>query len=340
MPEEKTSEVSLTDFKKKVWIATAIIAFVLICILILKTLFSVLLLVFAGIIMAVYFISFAGMLQKYLHCPNKYSVLIAVIINIILIVIFFWFAGIRLQEQASVLSDKLPATIENAKAKMSQSSIGKKVIDYLSSGTDSKKMNAAIKSFFSSTFGILSDVYIIILIGLFFTASPKTYKNGFISLMPEKVKQKTNDLLNCLYDVLQKWLLSMIIGFFFIAILSGLGLWIIGIPLIFTLALIAGLFNTIPNFGPLLALIPAVLLALMQGTTTALVVAGVYTFIQIIQTSVTQPIIQKKMVSLPPVLTIVGQVALGLLGGFWGVLLAVPFVAVVKTVVTKLYFKK
>ena len=108
-------------------------------------------------------------------------------------------------------------------------------------------------------------------------------------------------------------------------------------PLVLTLALIAGLLNFIPNFGPLIALIPATLIALLQGTSTAIIVICMYTGIQIIQSGVEQPLVQKKMVNIPPALTIMGQVALGTLGGFWGVLLATPLVVIIMTIVNDLY---
>lgn len=62
--------------------------------------------------------------------------------------------------------------------------------------------------------------------------------------------------------------------------------------------------------------------------------------IQIVQSTVTQPLIQKKMANIPPALVIFGQVAMGLLGGFWGVLLASPIIAIIMTVVDKIYIKK
>ena len=111
-------------------------------------------------------------------------------------------------------------------------------------------------------------------------------------------------------------------------------------PLILTLALIAGILNLIPNFGPFIALIPAVLLALMQGVNTAIIVACMYTFVQIVQSAVTQPIIQKKMVNLPPALLIFGQVAFGMVGGLWGVLLTGPILALIMTTVNELYVKE
>ncbi|MEO8415961.1 MAG: AI-2E family transporter [Ginsengibacter sp.] len=143
-----------------------------------------------------------------------------------------------------------------------------------------------------------------------------------------------------IHQVLKNWIKGQLFGFLFIGVLTGLGLWALGMPLILTLALIAGLLNFIPNFGPVIALIPAGLIGLTQSTTTAILVLCLYTFIQVVQSAVTQPLIQKKMVSVPPALIIFGQVAMGLLAGFWGVLLATPVVAIIMTVVNKLYVEK
>ena len=106
------------------------------------------------------------------------------------------------------------------------------------------------------------------------------------------------------------------------------------------LALIAGVLNFIPNFGPIVALIPGVLLASMQGPNTALIVAAIYIVVQIFQSAVTQPLIQQKMVDIPPALTIFAQVAFGMLAGFWGVLMATPIVALLIKIVNRLYVER
>ncbi len=176
--------------------------------------------------------------------------------------------------------------------------------------------------------------------GLFFTAGPSVYKRGIIHLLPPKAKDKGKELLDKLNTVLKKWLKGQIIGILFIAILTAIALIIIGMPLVLTLALIAGLLNFIPNFGPIIALIPAVLIGLLQGTNTAIIIVCTYTFIQIIQSAIEQPLIQKKMVNIPPALIIISQVAMGALGGFWGVILATPITAVLMTIVNDLYVKQ
>ena len=158
--------------------------------------------------------------------------------------------------------------------------------------------------------------------------------------MPATAKDKGANILNGIHQVLKNWIKGQLFGFAFIAVLTALGLWAIGMPLVLTLALIAGLLNFIPNFGPIIALLPAALMALMQGTTTLLLVLCLYTLIQVVQSAVTQPLIQKKMLSIPPALIIFGQVAMGLLGGFWGVLLATPVVAIKMTLVNTLYVER
>jgi predicted PurR-regulated permease PerM len=327
-------------FSKKIWITGGIFSLLIILILLFKTLFSVILLALAGILLAVYFRGFANMLHRTLHWPNKLCIFLSVFINIILVAGFFWFVGARLQQQISELSDTLPQTIQHAKEQIGQTKTGTKVLAYINNSVKSIKTESFAKHFFSSSFGVLSDLYIVLLFGIFFTADPLLYKKGVIHLLPEKAKEKGDQLLDELNTVLKKWLKAQIIGFFFIAIFTGIGLWIVGMPLILTLALIAGILNFIPNFGPLIALIPAVLLALMQGFSTAIIVASIYTGVQIIQSAVTQPIIQQKMVSLPPALTIFAQVAFGMLAGFWGVLLATPIVVIILKIVNSLYVDK
>lgn len=290
--------------------------------------------------MCVYFHGCASVIRRKLKIGKTFSLILSLLLNVIIIGLFLWFVGARLSSQIDQLSETLPQTIENAKNWLSNQPMGPRIMDYATSSLDSGKASATIKSFFSSTFGIISDFYIVLLLGLFFTANPNVYRRGMIHLIPPSGKDKAAELWDRLNTLLRNWLKGQIFGFFFIAVLSGLGLWALGMPLILTLALIAGLLNFIPNFGPIIALIPAVLLGLTQGTQTALLIIGLYTFIQIIQSTVTLPLIQKKMVSVPPGLLAFSQIAMGILAGFWGVLLATPLIAIIMTLVNKLYVER
>lgn len=108
----------------------------------------------------------------------------------------------------------------------------------------------------------------------------------------------------------------------------------------FTLAIIAGLLNFIPNFGPLIAMAPAVMVALMQGPTTALLVAGLYIVVQVIESNFITPQVQKRLIELPPALIIIAQLLMGVLTGGWGLLLATPLMAILMVLVQELWVKK
>lgn len=337
--EKKEQNTKQESFAGKVWIATGIVALVMIVLLLFKVLFSVILLTFAGLLVAVFFHGFGDLIQRNLHLSRTLSVVLSVMVTLLLVVAFFWFVGGRLSQQVSDLSNTLPQTVEQAKSQLSQSALGQKLLDQLQSTSSNEKLKSAARQLFSSAYGALSDLYIILLLSLFFTVSPTLYKRGVVHLLPPNAKDKGDDLLGKLYTVLKKWLKAKIVGTFFIAIFTGAGLLIIDFPLVLTLALIAGILNFIPNFGPLIALIPAVLLALLQGTSTVLVIICLYTGVQVVQSAILQPLVQQKMVNMPPALIIISQLAMGTLGGFWGVLLATPTVLVIMTLLNELYVK-
>lgn len=328
------------SYSKKIWIAGAILSLMIILLVLIKFIFSILLLVLAGVLISTYFHGCANIIHKKLHLSKKWSLGISTVINILLIIAFFWYVGARLQQQAAELSDTLPKTIEHLRTQMEQQPLGNKILNFLENSGNSQMTTAFVKNFFSSGFGIVSDLYIILLLAAFFIASPSLYKNGLIKLLPPNAKDKGKEILAKLNEEFKKWLQGQIFGFFFIAVLTALGLWILGLPLILTLALIAGLSNFVPNFGPVIAAIPAILLGLTLGTSVAVFVACLYVLIQIIQSAVTQPLIQQRMLSIPPALIIFGQVVMGLMAGFWGVLLATPVIVIIMTLVNKLYIEK
>jgi predicted PurR-regulated permease PerM len=119
--------------------------------------------------------------------------------------------------------------------------------------------------------------------------------------------------------------------------LTTIGLWILGVPLAFTLGVLAGILNFVPNFGPWIAAIPAVLVAFLQGPQQALYVGLLYIALQSIDGYILTPIVDRRSVELPPVLTIVAQVLLGLAFGFVGILLASPLTAVAMILIKTLY---
>lgn len=328
------------SFVQKVWIVIGIALLAVVLLLLLKAIFSVLLLVLAGALIALFFHGFRGLVKRKTRWSYTASMTAACLITFLFVAGLVWLMGAKVQAQVAELSETLPKTIEKTKASLESSALGKKIVETATSSESADKAKALAESLFRTSFGILGDVYVILFLGIFFTVSPKLYADGFVKLMPPPARQTTSGILKQIGTNLQKWLKGKLFAMLVVFILTAIGLAIMGIPLWLTLAIIAGLLNFIPNFGPIIAMIPAVLIGFLQGPTTALLVAGLYIFVQVLESNFITPSVQKKLIKIPPALIIITQLIMGVLTGGWGLVLATPLVAILMVVIEKTYLKE
>ena len=324
-------------YPQKIWIAGGILAFIAIIILLFRATFSVMLLLLAGTLIAVYFRGLSGYICRKTNWKEGACLATSIIGSLLLLIFVFWMIGAKFQAQVAALTETLPTTIENAKTYLQKSAIGKKIVEKISSPQTQKNIETTAGTLFKSTFGILGDIYVVLFIGIFFTVSPKLYKSGIVKLAPPGHQKKTDDVLRKLAENLKKWLKGQLLAMLVVTILSSIGLAIIGVPMWLALAIIAGLLNFIPNFGPLIAMLPAVLIGLMDSSTTALLVAGLYILIQVLESNFITPMVQQKLVSIPPALIIIAQLLISPLTGAWGLVLATPLMVIIIVLVKELY---
>lgn len=327
-------------FHQKVWIFCSVTALFVALLWFFKVTFSVFLLILAGTLISLFFHGLSQLIKRKLHLSSKVSLLMAVILTFVIIGLISWFTGARIQAQITELAKTLPLTVNNAKEKLATTSLGQKILEKTSSDEASNKVYSFISSFFNSTFGAFGDLYVVLFLGIFFTFSPKTYINGFIGLIPPEARPRAKSTIERLGFTLTKWLKGQMFAMFIIFTLTGIGLTVLGVPMAIALALIAGLLNFIPNFGPLIAMAPAILIALTLSVNKAIIVAVLYILVQILESNIITPSIQKKLINIPPALSILAQLFMGILSGGWGLVLATPLVAIVMIIVQETYIKK
>ena len=342
MAREKTStsttKTELT-YIQKVWQTVAIIALLVIVILIARVAFNVLLMVLAGSLISIYFNGLAGIIKRKTRINAKWSLFISIAGSFAVLGVLLWFMGTTIQVQIAQLSKTLPGTINTARAKLAESPIGHQILEYLS-GDNSKQLMATAQQFFSTSFGVLGNLYVILLLSIFFTVSPSLYTNGIILLFPVQHKEHAREIINRICVSLTGWLKSTILSIVLITIMLTIGLTIMGIPAALVLALFAGMLKIVPNFGSAIAMIPGVLLALTISTNTAIIVALIYIVSQTVVSNIVTPLVQKKMINLPPALTIISQVIMGTLSGGLGIILSVPLLAIIFILIEELYINK
>lgn len=192
-------------------------------------------------------------------------------------------------------------------------------------------------SAFNLASGLLGNAVVVAFIGLFAAASPGTYRRGVLSLVPRGRRRRVGEVLDEMAAALRRWLVGQLAAVVLIALTTWAGLALIGMPGALLLGLQAGLVNFIPYLGPVVAAVPILLAAMAQGTPMVLWALGVHLVIQTVEGYVLAPLIQKRAVDVPPVLTLAAVMLFGALFGALGVALATPLVAALKVAVARLY---
>lgn len=328
------------SFPQKVWVAGGVGALIVVLLLLFRATFGVLLLVLAGTLIAVFFRGLSGLIERKTGWNEKLCLALSIITTLITLGLLIWLLGAKVQSQAQSLSQTLPSTLDQARTELSKSSFGKTIVDKLSSTGAQQKGQSLVKLLFTSTFGVLGDLYVVLFVGIFFTVSPRSYTDPLVKLIPSAGQKKARDVLAGIGDSLKKWLKGKLFAMLVVFILTSIGLLILGVPMWLVLALIAGLLNFIPNFGPLIALIPAVLVAFLQGPSTALWVAGLYILVQVLESNFITPLVQQKLISIPPAAIIIAQMLIAPLTGGWGLVLATPLMVILMVVVKEAYLKR
>jgi predicted PurR-regulated permease PerM len=250
-------------------------------------------------------------------------------------------ALILVSNQFEQLAENLPRSLERLREYIPIPAWSQALTSRLSEAdqrvsTDSN-LFSGITAMFSTTRGMWTNLVIILTVGVYTAAAPHTYIHGFIHWIPSSKQARMQHILDELHETLQRWLVGTAISMGAIALLTTLGLWLLDVPLALILGLLAGLLEFIPFIGPLLSVVPAALLGLLDSPTTALYVILLYLAIQQLEGLILMPLIQQRAIHLPPALIITAQLVIGVLVGGIGLLFATPLTAVAVVLIKSLY---
>jgi predicted PurR-regulated permease PerM len=298
---------------------------------------------FCAVLLAIFLYGLAGWMRRYTNLSHGVSVLLVSILLLTTLGLSIWGLAPSVTEQIRNLRNDLPESARQASEFLSQYSVGRTIIEQLPSAeqvigyVNNAGFLSQVGGVFSSTLGAIADFFIVILLAIYLAIEPGLYVRGITKLFPIERRERVREILYQIVDTLSWWLIGKFGSMLAIGVMTWIGLWIIGVPLSLSLGLIAGLLSFIPNFGPILSAIPAILLGFITSPITALYVAGLYVLVQILESNIITPIIERRTVELPPALTVVFQLSLGVLVGGLGLVLATPILAVVMVLVQTVY---
>lgn len=302
-----------------------------------------LLLIFACILFSILLYKLSEIVHRRFHLRRTLSLVLVVLSITAVFGLGGWAMAPQIAEQSSQLAKEIPAAIERLQGEVAQHPLLKRVVAELPPPQDIvKQMSSIVPSaglFFSGVIGALGNIVIIIFVGIYFAASPGVYTGGFIRLVPQAKRGRAREVMQEMGDSLSSWLLGKAVSMLIVGVTTAIGLSLLGVPLALILGVIAGLLDFIPYLGPIMAGIPAVLLALSISPDLALYALLLFAAINMLEGYVLQPMIEAKAIELPPALVIVMQLVFGTLFGFAGVALATPLAAVLSVLVKMLYIE-
>lgn len=332
---------SRRSFPQRVLVTVGIVAVSLIMLYLIVVLSRVLLVVFAGILMAVGLGGGADILRR--RTPLGRPGGLAIVIILVVLALFFLSGaiGAPLTGQINDLLTQLPDAVEILRKRLAEQEwLGRSFTepgmmqDLMPSP---QEVMGGVTSAFSQTLGAVANGFVILFIAIYGAADPGSYVSGVVHLTPKRNRSRTREVIDALAHALRWWLVGRLTMMSVVGVLTTLGLWISGIPNPLALGLLAALLSFVPYVGPILSFFPAVLAALTVSLTKVLYVVIVFGLVQTLESYVATPLVQQRAVSMPPVILITAQIAMGVIAGAIGVLLAAPLAIVVIVLLQMLY---
>ena len=197
-----------------------------------------------------------------------------------------------------------------------------------------------ILSALTSFFGGASSAIIAVVISFYLSTQEKGIEKFLHLVLPHEKEQYIIDLWRRAQNKIANWVRGQIVLGLIMGALVFIGLKIIGIKYALILALVAAVFEIVPFVGPILAAVPAIILAFLQAPILAFWTAGMFVVAQQFENHVLVPLVMRRLVSMNPVIVIIALVLGAKLGGILGALLGVPVMSVIEEVVADFNKKK
>jgi len=338
---DSTWHLSQQSLGWRVFEITAIAVAVAVIASILWFAIDVLLLLFAAILLATVLRAPTELIAR-AGVPQRLALALVVIAVLGGLVALGWALAPRVNAQVPQLADSLAAAIRQFQRDWGfdqWTALFPKGMDLRSLLPSPAGLIGGATGIISSTFGVIANVVILFVVGVYLAANPVLYVEGAARLVPPSKRARVHATLHALGQTLRWWLIGQLVSMTAVGLLTYVVLTILGVPLALLLAVIAFLLTFVPFLGPILSAVPVLLVAFSQGVEVGVSALVLYTLIQSFEGYALSPLVQRRAVALPPALTISAQVLLGVLVGGMGIALATPLAAAGMVATRMLYLE-
>lgn len=243
----------------------------------------------------------------------------------------------RAMTQMSELVRSLPESIHSLEKPLENSQWGRDVLDRVQRAFHNSSVSAHVSQIAGAVTDGVTDLVIVVVVGFFAALNPRGYAEGLLVLVPERRRGRARRIGAELQRQLRWWTLGQMLPMAALGVASGIGLALLHVALPWTLGLITGVAVFLPYAGTVLSGALAVMIGLQRSPQTALWVLLLYTALHLLEGYILTPLVQKRAVRLPPVLTILVQYFFWQVAGILGLAMAAPLASAGIVLVKELY---
>lgn len=298
---------------------------------------SLLLMLFGAVVVATVFRALADRIIQWTGWRNGLALALSILLILGSVVGLVLVFGHQIARQVDTLSHTLPVAWRSFEERIGDIGLGDQLRQIVESARQSSGSFSSLSNAVMSVGNGLAELLVVLFGGIFLSLQPRFYRTGAVKLIPPSKRQLFAEAMDESERALRLWLRGQLIAMVTVGLLTGIALWMLGLESALVLGLLAGTLEFVPFVGPIIAAVPAILLALAVSPDLALWVALVYLAIQQFEGYVLTPLVQQYAVELPSVVLLFSLVGLGMLFGTLGVLLAAPLTVVIYVLVKRLY---
>ncbi len=302
---------------------------------------SALVMTFGAVLLAILLRTLAEPLLRHTRVPEGWVITLVAVLLVAAAGAVIWLAGSKISAQIYEVSQRLPQALEHLQARIGDSRLATRLMEHAETGVPSAGgILFGLTGVATSTLGALANIVVVLFVALYLALQPRLYVDGLVKMVPPSAQERVAETLEACGGALRLWLLGQLLSMAMVGALITFGLWLVGLPGYLALGLLAALAEFVPFVGPILAAVPAMLLALTQDAPTVFWTAAVYLGVQQLEANLIMPMVVREMIALPPALTMFAIMGFGLIFGLPGVLLATPLTIIAFVGVKRLWIRE
>ncbi len=302
-------------------------------------LFDVILIVIGAILIAVLLRLVAEPFTRWAKLPDAIALVCSGLLTAAVVAGAAYLFGTQVTGELTDVMQRANSAVTGFMQQLQKSPTGNVILQHIKGG-GGLSFPSLISSVFSVSISFFEAVVITVIAGFYLAAQPALYRSGLGKLFPRRMREEANETIDDIGVGLRLWLIGQLIQMVLIGALSTAAVWFIGLPSPLALGVIAGFAEFVPYIGPLIAAVPAILVASTQGIDSVLWTTIAYLVIHQIEGNLIVPLIQRQLIFIPPAVMLLGIVTILFVSGGVSVMFAGPIAVIVFIAIKKLYVRE